>query len=436
MMLRRILEAPIADLGFEDVEALIREEAEEGPRFELKRDLPANDRQGDPWMQGARKFANPARDGLAKEIVALANAYGGAVVVGVDETEDQPKRACGPEPFLIPRVAECAERMQQALDSLIDPPLAVLEVRGIEKPGADGHGVLLIRTGPSTRAPHGYGRPPLAYMRRGSRSEPMTMRDLQSALFETRSRGERISALLEERRRALTNLMEKGPHGIVLERGEQPFLGRGVLYFRCTLVAAENLQLRADEVTRTAGIIRPTLGGSYSTAAFGSGLFHYGWLHRVNGVEAIDRDSRHFARWFVGDQGIVDAYGFMALDTYRGRSDVFAPVLFPPVAVQVLGMGELLRRVARRPEVELVVECEFINPGTATAVHGDGRAFDDGVQIPDDSIRTGPFSLGNIEDFQAVYAEIERGIWHGLGLPVGSRIAFPMERWLAEIERG
>lgn len=432
MTLRRILEAPIGDLTFEDIETLIREEAEEGPRLELKRGLPANDRQGDPWMAGARRFSNPARDGLAKEVVALANAYGGAVVVGVDETDDHPKRARGPDPVLIPRIAACAEQMQQALDSLIDPPLAVLEVRGIEKPDSNGEGVLVIRVGSSTRAPHGHGRPPLAYMRRGSRSEPMTMRDLQSTLFETRTRGERITALLEERRRALINMVEKGPHGIVLERGEQPFLGRSALYFRCTLVATENLQLRADEAARTANIVRPMLGGSFSSSAFGGGSFHHRWSHRVNGVEAIDHSSRHFAHWFLGDQGIVDAYGLMILSTYRDRSDAFAPILFPPVAVQVLGLGERLRRAAKRPEVELVVECEFINTGTANAVYGDGRAFDDGTQIPEGTIRIGPFSLGNIDDFQAVYAEIERGIWHGLGLPVGSHITFPMERWLAD----
>ena len=110
MALRRILEAPIGDLTFADVEALIREEAEEGPRLELKRGLPANDRDGDPWMKGAKRFSNPTRDGLAKEIVALANAYGGAIVVGIDETDDHPKRARGPDPVLIPCVAACAEQ--------------------------------------------------------------------------------------------------------------------------------------------------------------------------------------------------------------------------------------------------------------------------------------------------------------------------------------
>lgn len=430
MTLRRILEAPIADLTFADIEALIREEAEEGPRVELKRSLPANDREGDPWMRGARRFSNPARDGLAKEIVAFANAYGGAVVVGIDETDDHPKRARGPDAVLIPRIADCAEQMQQALDSLIDPPLAILEVRGIERPGGDGGGVLVIRTGPSTRAPHGHGRPPLAYMRRGSRSEPMTMRDLQSVLFETRTRGERVAALLTDRRNALTTMVEQGPDSIVLEDNTQPFLRRRVLWFRCTLVAAENLSQHADEITRSARLIRPH---PRTVSAFGSNLFHYAWQPRLNGVENVDRSNRHFSRWFIGDQGIVDAYGLLALEAYRDHAAAFAPILFPPVALQVIGLGEVLRRAAGRPDAELALECEFISRTSATAVRGDGTAFDDGVQVPAGEVRIGPFSLGNFEDWRTVFAEIERGIWNGLGMRVGERINFDMERWLAEV---
>jgi predicted HTH transcriptional regulator len=34
-----------------------------------------------------------ARDDIAKEIVAFANAYGGVIIIGIDETDDHPKRA-------------------------------------------------------------------------------------------------------------------------------------------------------------------------------------------------------------------------------------------------------------------------------------------------------------------------------------------------------
>lgn len=428
MSLRRILEAPIADLVFADIEALIREEAEEGPRLELKRGLPANDREGDPWMKGAKRFSNPARDGLAKEIVALANAYGGAVVVGIDETEDHPKRALGPDPVLIPRIAACAEQMQQTLDSLIDPPLAVLEVRGIEQPDGDGAGVLVIRTGPSTRAPHGHGRPPLAYMRRGSRSEPMTMRDLQSVLFETRTRGERIHALLEERRGHLARLAARGLADTTVDDGMLQFRDARPLYFRCTLVAAEDLRFRAENLQKMGQLTRPTHGSS----AFGNGSFS-AWHPRLNGIETIDRNNSHSACWFVGERGIIDAYGFLVLEQWQQRSNTFSAWLFPPVALQVIALGEVIRRAAGRPEVEMVVECEFIVSEAATARAGDGRPFDNGVHIPKGEIRIGPFSLGNFEDWRPVFAELERGIWNGLGMRPTTPLNFDLEQWLADI---
>lgn len=433
MTLRRILEAPIADLTFTDIETLIREEAEEGPRLELKRGLPANDRQVDPWITGGGRIGNPARDGLAKEVVALANAYGGAVVVGVDETDDHPKRARGPDPVVVPRVVELAERMQQTLDSLIDPPLAVLEVRGIERPGGDGEGVLVIRTGPSTRAPHGHGRPPLAYMRRGSRSEPMTMRDLQSVLFETRTRTERTAALLEERRRVLAGVVAKGPSSVTLLTGQSPAADHPALYFRCTLVATEDLRLRADDLSRQAVLIRPRPDGA---PAFGDGIFPSGWHPRLHGVETVDRSSRHFARWFFGDRGVVDAYGLVLARPYQDHAGAVPPALFPPVALQVLALGERLRRVAERPEVELVIECEIVTTGTVSAVRGDGGVFDDGVPIPEGETRIGPFSYGNLDDWRLVFAEVERGIWNACGMRPNGRLDFPLERWLAEMEAG
>lgn len=429
MTLRRLLEAPIADLTFADFDALTAEEAEEGPRLELKRELPAREKQADPWMSGG-KLADPAKRDIAKEVVAFANAYGGVVVVGVDEAAGDPPRASALHEPLVPRVVSCAGQLQQALDGLIDPPLPMLEVRGIERPEGQGEGVIVLRTGPSTRSPHGYGRPPLAYRRRGSRSEPMTMRDLQDALFETRTRGERITATFEGRRQLLLDMMSRGPHGIVLRQGYQPFLGKGAIWFRCTLMAVESLQLRADALRQTGVLIVPHPG----TPAFGDTLSLSPWGLKLNGIEQANHSSRHFARWFVGDHGIVDAYGLFALDQHLGHNGVFPPDFFPPVVIQVLALGEMLRRVARRPEVELVVECEFISETGAKALYVGAQSMEQGSIVPAGSIRIGPFTLGGIEEFQQVYSELERGIWHGVGLPVQrGGLHFPLAEWLSSV---
>ena len=80
-------------------------------------------------MQDQSGIGRVARDDLAKEVIAFANAYGGIVVVGIDETEDNPKRAKEIFSPQIPRVVDCAEQLTRALRGVIDPPLPLLEVR-------------------------------------------------------------------------------------------------------------------------------------------------------------------------------------------------------------------------------------------------------------------------------------------------------------------
>src|SRR5258708_23207355 len=72
----------------------------------------------------------------------------------------------------------------------------MVEVRGIES--LDGNGLIILRVGSSPSAPHGLGRPPNAYVRRGSNSEPLTMRDMQSMFYERRTRLERVSQIVRE----------------------------------------------------------------------------------------------------------------------------------------------------------------------------------------------------------------------------------------------
>ena len=209
------------------------------------------------------------------------------------------------------------------------------------------------------------------------------------------------------------------------------FNGKKLMYFRCTLVATESLNLRAYELTKTGRIIRPKVG----QAEFGGSIFNYPWGLRLNGVENLDWNSRHFAKWFIGDHGIVDVYGFVALGAICELDNVFSPANFSPIPMQVIALGEVLRRESNRPEIELVIESEFLIRDEARAIPGDGSVFDEGVHIPKGSIRSGPFSLGGIDDYRTIYSEMERNIWHGLGMPVTSPVTFEMSRWLTEMGR-
>jgi hypothetical protein len=81
------------------------------------------------------------------------------------------------------------------------------------------------------------------------------------------------------------------------------------------------------------------------------------------------------------------------------------------------------------------VECEFLVPHPANSVLI-GSTSPRAVQVTEGATRIGPYSLGNIEDWRTTFDELERGIWHGLGLTIQKRATFEMEQWLTEIQRG
>jgi hypothetical protein len=121
-MARDLLVLPLEEIKSEDIADLVDIAAEEGIRLEFKRDLATSDGRQDRWMRDQSGIGSVARDDIAKEVVAFSNAYGGVVIIGIDETDDHPKRAKQLSSPQIPRVSECAERLARALQSIIDPP--------------------------------------------------------------------------------------------------------------------------------------------------------------------------------------------------------------------------------------------------------------------------------------------------------------------------
>lgn len=81
-MSRAIFEKPLADLSWSDFQNIISTGLEEDQTLEFKETLPAKDGNTDPWQGGQSKIGNYARDTLAKEAVAFANAYGGVIIAG------------------------------------------------------------------------------------------------------------------------------------------------------------------------------------------------------------------------------------------------------------------------------------------------------------------------------------------------------------------
>src|SRR5580704_1968046 len=165
----------------EDIVQLSADGVYESQLLEFKRDLPGERGRPDPWPTDG-DFTAYARDHLLREVIAFANAQGGNVIVGMDETPDDPPRAAASCP--LPRIHDLATRMENAARACVDPVLPGLQIRGIEVGGAAGEGVLLFRVGPSPAGPHRVANDGHAYIRRGASSVKMTMREIQDLTLD------------------------------------------------------------------------------------------------------------------------------------------------------------------------------------------------------------------------------------------------------------
>src|SRR5262249_21465276 len=106
-----VFAGPIDEITFKDISHLAEAKVEEGIRLEFKRTFSTSDGQPDRWMRDQTGIGRIARDDIAKEVVAFANAYGGVVIIGIDETDDHPKRAGQLASPQMPQVADCAEQL-------------------------------------------------------------------------------------------------------------------------------------------------------------------------------------------------------------------------------------------------------------------------------------------------------------------------------------
>ena len=291
MLPSELVSKPVHEWTLADLKLIVERQSEESQFLEFKEYMPVKN-QGLGWNFNGILHANQ-RDGLAKEIVAFANAYGGHLIVGIKETEEKPSRA---EKLgdVNNDVAELAERLRSALNSIIDPPINGLRIQPIPLT-EDGHGFLAIHIPQSIHAPHGFGKPPEAYVRRADRSEPMTMRDMQNVFWEARTRRERIDA---EIMHFVQSFWAKPPAVGQLKIGlfavsEDETLCKDLLSL-----------LSMDNPHRWTGIYRIENGAvSLETPD----KLVRNALATPNGLTAAFGLSRHTGEWEIGETGTVGA---------------------------------------------------------------------------------------------------------------------------------
>lgn len=190
-----VLSKPAEQINAGDIQALIDSEVPEGERIEFKREPPSQRASGDPWVQGEDQIETHAKNELLKETVAFANAYGGALLLGIRESETKPAVAAEIDP--IPRCADFADRMNNVFRDRVEPQLPRIEIFGVPTKGDSG--VVVFRVESSRRAPHRVTKTLVCPVRRADRCEGMSMREIQDMTLNV-SRGlERLERRLIER---------------------------------------------------------------------------------------------------------------------------------------------------------------------------------------------------------------------------------------------
>ena len=188
-----VLSKPVEQISNQDIQSLIDSQVPEGERIEYKRELPENG--NNDWIN-QRKIRDKTKDKILKEAVAFANAYGGALLLGIDESKAKPPVAAKISP--IPRCMELAERLKLVFRDRVEPQLIRPEIFAVPTNGDSG--VVVIRVGGSSRlAPHRVTKILVCPIRRQDRCEELSMREIQEMTLNV-SRGlERLEKRLTDR---------------------------------------------------------------------------------------------------------------------------------------------------------------------------------------------------------------------------------------------
>jgi hypothetical protein len=409
---------PLTEIKWTDLEDVVATGLPEDATLEFKGRLPEKNGRMHVWNEGRDELTPYTRDELAHEIVALANAYGGRLIIGISETQETPRRAHGLE--RLPRCEKFAEQFGQAFRSIVDPPLAGFQIHAVTDPNADGSGAVVIAVPASDLAPHGIGKPPQAFVRRGTSCEIMTMRDLQNVFWEARTRQQRVRDIRAAHTSQLIEMAISKQKGELVDRnGVAIDRSKSGLFIRISAILQQEIRLSEFPFEKLRNHVRPEIRRFIQKAApaFGDGHFHNAWNRMAHGAWCIENGP---ANWLVKDDGTILVSGFKG--GYLGRNqesprNFHNPAWYSALLAQVMIMSDRLRRDAGRPDIPIEIDIQFHGDGSVEGYIESETWFadgDSGKMLKDVSI--GPFLLTDRRNFKETHRLLENEVWHAFGL--------------------
>lgn len=214
-------EQALVDLTCDDIQCMIADAPPESLFLDFKRDLSEKGGGESAWRRGEDNVSQSSRNALARMIVAFANAEGGTLIVGIEETGTKPDRPAAIDP--LPQPATLADRLRRALRDRIEPELDRLEVEGVVTEAEKDAGVVVLRVPPSTNAPHrvklkdGFG----VFVRREDQTLEATMREVHEITLRREASFSRFERLFSDAAETFESAMRSARSPRALHGGTQ-----------------------------------------------------------------------------------------------------------------------------------------------------------------------------------------------------------------------
>lgn len=221
-----------AEITKDGLLALIRSRIEEGQTIDFKRALNVSTDQ--------------AKRDLCVDVSSFANASGGDIIFGMDQTEVGAAGVLVPLPNFNGNVLEL--QIRQICRSKIDPPVPGLRFHPVEL--NPGESVLVLRIPRSWNRPHSIaGEPTTFHVRDGKGNRSMTVRDLREAFDSATSISDRMQRFRTQR---IANLLAR--------ETPAPLLGTSLVALHILPVSAFDRATKVDIGRIMENDYKPLLG--------------------------------------------------------------------------------------------------------------------------------------------------------------------------------
>jgi hypothetical protein len=422
-----------SELTPEDIDRVVSEQVQEGSQVEFKRTLQGKGSEEDPWVSGRAQVGDTARNKLVEEVIAFANAYGGWLLVGIDQTREKPARADRVVP--IRGCVELAERLGLMCRDSIEPKLPVLEVAGVSV-ADDGAGLVVFHVPRSRMAPHRHTVTRECYIRRADRTEKMTMREIQDLTLQVERGLTAIESQFEKRR----------------ERFAKRFLAYSGQTSKHLGASAHAFGLRATLVPLTPIYVERVHGNdaaippSHSLWATIEGRRSYNldfwddggpWRPLVRGTVKSSGNRRFACSREVHCGGLIE-YVVMhrreAEESGPGASPFYLSIHWVMAQFgNALCAAEKFRRAAGAPDIEYGLEFDITSDAPLPIGFYGGAPFGDTLGPLPAGTTFPRYSVGAAEEFQNLSQMFERDFWDGAGHDFSNMALINFKRALHEL---